>query len=515
MPDLPRGTVTFLFTDIEGSTRLLKRLGSQPYHEILATHQQLLRAVFEKAGGREIDTQGDAFFVAFHRAADAVGAAIAGQRALADHDWPEGVELRVRMGIDTGEPAIGEDRYVGLGVHRSARIMAAGHGGQVLVSGTTSDLVEDELPPEVKLRDLGVKRLKDLDRPAHIFQVVAPGLAEAFPPLRTLDSDEADLGWRGHRALLAAGVLAIAAGIAIAVFLLVGRSSGESAVIVRPNSLGVIDVKKNKVVQQIPVGDTPTSVEVGAGGVWVLNSNEQTVKLVDPKTRAVVRTIGVGPAPSDLAVGRAAVWVASASHRLVEIDPDTGVTVGELRIPLATRNPLAGGASASTVAADQTSVWATNNSTAAQIEPSPVRGFRITGFGCCNGIALGGGSVWVTDSEGVVRINPRAGTQEARILLTFLSRSIAVGAGAVWVTDQGGDTVWRIDLRTDRVAQTITVGQHPAGIAVGGGSVWVASADGTVSRIDPNSDRVVATIRVGGTPQDVAVGAGAVWVTVD
>ena len=121
MRDLPRGTVTFLFTDIEGSTRLLKTLGSGRYHVVLATHQQVLRGAFAESGGREIDTQGDAFFVAFQRAKDAVAAAIAAQRALADHDWPDGVELRVRMGIDTGEPTVGEDRYVGLGVHRSAR----------------------------------------------------------------------------------------------------------------------------------------------------------------------------------------------------------------------------------------------------------------------------------------------------------------------------------------------------------------------------------------------------------
>jgi YVTN family beta-propeller protein len=515
MPDLPRGTVTFLFTDIEGSTRLLKTLGSGRYREVLASHQQLLRAVFDEAGGREIDTQGDAFFVAFHRANDAVGAAIMGQRALAEYDWPEGVELRVRMGIDTGEPAIGDDRYVGLGVHRSARIMAAGHGGQVLMSGTTRDLVEDELPPEVSLRDLGIRHLKDLERPAHLFQVVAAGLTEEFPPLRTLDNVEADRGWRRHRALLAASVVAVAAAIAAAVFLLVGRSSGESAVIVSPNSVGVIDIKKNQVVQQIPVGDTPTSVEVGAGGVWVLNSNEQTVKQIDPRTRAVVRTVGVGPAPTDLAVGPSAVWVAGASRTLTKIDTDTGVTVRQLRIPLATQNPLAGGANASTVAADNRSVWATNIATAARIEPPPVRGFRITDPGCCKGIALGGGSVWITDEQGIVRIDPRTGARAARISLLFSSREVAVGAGAVWVTDQSGDTVWQIDPRTNQVAQSITVGQHPAGIAVGAGSVWVAGGDGTVSRIDPNSDRVVATIRVGGTPQDVAVGAGAVWVTVD
>ncbi|MEP6892984.1 MAG: adenylate/guanylate cyclase domain-containing protein, partial [Gaiellaceae bacterium] len=133
MAELPSGTVTFLFTDIEGSTRLVKQLRER-YGEVLVEHQRLLRAVFEEYGGQEIDTQGDAFFVAFRRARDAALAAVAAQRALGTDTWSDGVELRVRMGIHTGEPAVTEERYHGLGVHRAARIMAAGHGGQILVS---------------------------------------------------------------------------------------------------------------------------------------------------------------------------------------------------------------------------------------------------------------------------------------------------------------------------------------------------------------------------------------------
>src|SRR6266700_4492944 len=135
-PELPRGTVTFLFTDIEGSTRLLKQL-RDGYAEVLADHQAILRRAFEVHGGREIDTQGDSFFVAFPRAKDAVAAAVQAQHELAAHPWPEGTAVRVRMGLHTGEPTVGGERYVGLGDHRAARISAAGHGGQVLVSQTT------------------------------------------------------------------------------------------------------------------------------------------------------------------------------------------------------------------------------------------------------------------------------------------------------------------------------------------------------------------------------------------
>ena len=131
MPDLPTGTVTFLFTDIEGSTRLLRELRDQ-YATVLADHRAILRAAFDRWRGVEIDTQGDAFFVAFSRAVDAIGAAVEAQRTVAAHVWNHGATVRVRMGLHTGEPAIGPTGYVGMDVHRAARICSAGHGGQVL-----------------------------------------------------------------------------------------------------------------------------------------------------------------------------------------------------------------------------------------------------------------------------------------------------------------------------------------------------------------------------------------------
>ena len=136
MSELPQGTVTFLFTDIEGSTELLKRLGAR-YHEVLDAHARILREAASSHGGSEVDNQGDSFFFAFARANAALGAAVVAQRALAAHEWPDGAEVRVRMGLHTGEPSVGGERYVGLGVHRAARIGAAGHGGQVLLSNPT------------------------------------------------------------------------------------------------------------------------------------------------------------------------------------------------------------------------------------------------------------------------------------------------------------------------------------------------------------------------------------------
>jgi predicted ATPase/class 3 adenylate cyclase len=192
MSELPTGTVTFLFSDIEGSTRLLQHLGDR-YASVLADYRRLLRTAFQVASGHEVDTAGDGFFIAFHRATDAAAAAVSAQRAMATHSWPEGVQVRVRMGLHTGEPTLTTGGYVGLDVHRAARICAAGHGGQTLLSQTTRDLIAPDLPEGVTLRELGEHRLKDLHRPERLFQLVIPSFLADFPALKTLDSQPNNL----------------------------------------------------------------------------------------------------------------------------------------------------------------------------------------------------------------------------------------------------------------------------------------------------------------------------------
>jgi predicted ATPase/class 3 adenylate cyclase len=184
--------VTFLFSDIEGSTRILSAIGPEHYAELLGVHRDLIRSAMGDHRGREVDTQGDSFLVTFEHLRDAVAAAIDAQQALARHPWPSGAEIRVRMAIHPTDAALTAHGYVGVGVHRGARICAAGHGGQVLLSQAARDLLLDD-PAGYPLIDLGEHRLKDLTSPQRLFQLVIDGLPTGFPPLRTLDARPTNL----------------------------------------------------------------------------------------------------------------------------------------------------------------------------------------------------------------------------------------------------------------------------------------------------------------------------------
>jgi class 3 adenylate cyclase len=181
MAQLPSGTVTFVFTDLEGSTALVKELGDG-YGEVLSQHRRIVRDRFGAAGGTEIDTQGDAFFYAFPRAREAVGAAVAVQRAHAEAEWPSGREVRVRIGLHTGEPAVGEEGYHGLDVVRAARICAVARGGNVLLSETTRALIGASLPDGVSVFPLGERQLKGIDEPERVFELDIEGVESSPEP---------------------------------------------------------------------------------------------------------------------------------------------------------------------------------------------------------------------------------------------------------------------------------------------------------------------------------------------
>ncbi len=515
MAELPSGTVTFLFTDIEGSTALLKQLGRDRYNEALAEHERLLRASFAAHAGRVVDTQGDSFFVAFRTAADAVAASVDAQRDLAAHGWPEGGEVKVRMGLHTGEPKVGDKRYVGIGVHRAARIGAAGHGGQVLLSSTTRELAEEELPPGVTIRDLGERRLKDIDQPQRLYQLVVEGLQSEFAQLKTLDVELRRKRRRMYAGSALIGVLAAAVAIPIFAF---GQGGSGGGLTVEGNAVAEIDPQTNKVVGQVPVGTRPGSIAAGSGSLWVANLDDQSVSRIDPATRTVTRNLPVEDTPTGLATSPGAVWVVgsnatSLSVTVRRIDPQFDTVAQKTRIG----NVAPGGPGS--VATRGSTVWAApSGGLLSRLNPRSAQVLqRIDPNAGMTAVAVGPDAVWITDStefaNTVIRIDPTG-------LLTPIAvghgpSGIAVGAGAVWVADSLDDSVVRIDPGTRAVTTTVPVGGSPVGLAVGGGSVWVAnSRDGTVTRIDAATAKAVETIKVGGSPQAVAMANGHVWVTV-
>jgi class 3 adenylate cyclase len=181
MATLPAGTVTFVFSDIEGSTALMKRFGAG-YAELIADHRRIVRETFGRHQGIEIDTQGDSFFFAFARARDAVAAAVELQRSHAEYEWPGGETVRVRIGLHTGEPSVGEEGYLGVDVVRAARLSATGAGGTVLLSETTRALVGSSLPEGVSIHPAGERRLKDIDEPERVFELAIDGVEVTQTP---------------------------------------------------------------------------------------------------------------------------------------------------------------------------------------------------------------------------------------------------------------------------------------------------------------------------------------------
>jgi peptide/nickel transport system substrate-binding protein len=419
-----------------------------------------------------VDNQGDSFFFAFTRANAALGAAVVAQRALAEYEWPDGAAVRVRMGLHTGEPSIGGERYVGIGVHRAARIGAAGHGGQVLLSNPTHELVEEELDG-VRVRELGVFRLKDIDRPERLYQLDIAGLQTDFPALK---AEQVVPPRPLLRRPLVIGALAgtVAAAVVVPLLALGGGSTKLSAKVSAPLSgdvLGVFDTRQAKLTAQVSVEKRPSAVAVAPGAVWVANVDDDSVSEIDPRSNRLKQTIDVGDGPSGIAVGGGFVWVANYLGRSIsQINPAASSRVVHV-IHLGGR-------------------------------PS--------------GLAFGDGALWVADASDrtVLRIDPATDRPGEPIPVDAGATAIAFGFKSLWVAGQNNSTITRVDPGSGNT-QPINVGNGPTAIAVGAGSVWVAnSVDGTISRIDPAGNSQVAVKGVGSEPSAVAVAkdGSSVWV---
>jgi peptide/nickel transport system substrate-binding protein len=427
-----------------------------------------------------VDTQGDAFFVAFAGAKQAVLCALAIQRALAGHAWPAEGRVRVRIGIHTGHAVRAGGGYTGLAVHRAARIAAAARGGQVLMSQATVSIVEDEEEPNpgFTLVDLGEKQLKDLDRPVRLYQLAAPGLdspqglASSVGPAA---GAAASAPVRGMRRLRLAGadrrkqLLAVSGAVVLAVSVLVAVTArGGPHLAAGANTVGMIDTGQANLSAVVTGVGRPNGVAAGAGAVWVTDSADDLLSRINPATHSVMDQIHVGHGPAGVAVGSGQVWVANQLDGTVsQVNPGAGVAVGP----------------------------------AIRVGIGP------------NAVAFGFSSVWVANvtSASLTRINAATGKVVATIPLGSSPAGIAVGLGSVWVAAQETGLLLRVDPAGDRVVQQISAGQSPDGVAVGAGAVWVADAGGAVTGYYPRTG-TPRMITVGGAPAGVAYAGGAVWV---
>ena len=457
-PERSSGIATVMFTDVEASTDTTTRLGDDAASAIFKAHHKLVRGLIARHGGRNVESTGDGFMVLFDSPRAAVACALAIQRELADRE--EGI--RVRIGLNAGEVMEGEDGLFGAAINLAKRVMDRAEGGHILMTDAVRQLIGTM--PEARLRDRGRFAPKGFPERVRLYEV-RPTPAPPTAP-RPVARPR-----RSRRPVLVAAVLAAAA--ATAAGALVAARAEEETVPVAPDSVAIVDPEEDRVVATVPVGVGPTDVVAGGGSVWVANSSDDSLTQIGARSRRVTGSVSPGVAFAGLGVGASGVWVADTQDPSARVIDPTNRSV-------ARTVPIEG-----------------------DPRPGPTRAIAVTDE-----------AVWIANSEGVQRVDPRTGRTVARVPIGNGPTGIAVGAGAVWITDGDDGTLLRIDPATNDVVATIAVGQSASGAAVDGGGVWVTvPLEDRVKRIDPATNAVADTVRVGGGPANVAAGAGAVWVT--
>lgn len=504
--DLPKGTVTFLLTDIEASTRRWQE-DPDAMKVAIERHDQLLATGIEDHAGTVLKErgEGDSFFAVFARASDAVAAACSIQRALYKEPWPGDLTIRVRMAIHTGE-AHEESAYDyrGIAVNRCARLRALAHGGQVLLSSSVRELARDNLPAGITLRDLGEHQLRDLDRLERVFQVVDPALPTEPPAVRPRRL----VPWRWTLGA-AVAVSVLVAGVIVAL-------PHGGAVTPDINQVAEIGADGRSFVAAIDVGgERPEGVVDAGDALWVINYASQTLTRVDKNTRRS-KTFGVGGAPTGIAFAAGTVWVTT------EFGVTSGAPGSVLRFDASDGHQLPSivvGNGVAGIAAGPHDIWVTNekDNTLVRIDPdtgtlgSPIKVGRGP-----KAVAIARGSVWVANAldRTVSRVDPGTGTVSAPIPVQGAD-AIAADDRGVWVVGSATNTVTHIDVATNGIVTTITVSSGPTAIAVTTNAVWVtAGVAGEVVRIDPSRGETLGHLQVHGHPSAITSQNGSVWVTI-
>jgi YVTN family beta-propeller protein len=496
-----------LFTDIVNSTAVAGKVGDGRWKELIARHHAIVRRELKRYGGRELDTAGDGFYASFNEPAAAIRCACAASESIRQ------LGIEIRAGVHFGECEQIGGKLGGVTVVVGSRVMSLGGPGEVLVTGTTRELVGGA---GFEFQDRGRHVLKGVNGEWQVLAVTeidgTPRLGPAEPADadRRLEDVRPDAGrGRGRRPRLVVGIF-IAVIVGTSVFFAV-RSGGQGPLElarIPPNSIGRIDPSTNVIETALNVGSNPTGIAVGGGNAWITRLEAQTLTRSTLAT-GTVETISTNGHPTAISLDESGfVWVLNGFEAtVVRVDPKRMVV--ERTIPLATdTKDLAAGLGA---------VWVTNanEGTLARIDlvTFNIDYLPLTRIGTPDGVAVSDQVVWVAGSEGVTTVDPRSLEQMDTWPLRFPGGNIVVGAGAVWTTHLADDQVTKIDEATGP-STVIPVGNGPVDLAAAGGAIWVTnSLDGTVSRINPETNEVVA-ITVGSSPEGVAVGDGSVWVAV-
>lgn len=506
---------TFLIADIRGYTSFTQRFGDERAAALAERFAAVTRAVIEP-DGTVLELRGDEALCVFASPRQALRAAAALQRRFVDETRQEPeLPLPVGIGIDIGEAVTVEGGYRGGALNLAARLCSMAAAGEILATAEVTHLAQRLGGLSYLPRD--PVRVKGIEDPVRPVRVVPDGedparqlaALHAIPPMpprprgpRWLPPPLRRRPW-----LAAGAVLAVAAVVTATFVVVIGGGSPLASL--AENVAGIVDPTSGALVGQVPVGTDPTAIAAGAGAVWAVNTDDDTVARIDPATHSVTQVIDVGGAPTSAVVGGGSVWVANSSSGTVSrIDPGTG------RV----RQTIPVGAAPSAVTFDRGALWVTDTAAAAVLRVDPATGAITARVGvgdAPSAVAAGPGELWVSNSgDGTVSpIDPSHATALPPVHVGNNPRGMTLDGGSLWVANNLDGTVTRIDTATDTVVATIPVGPGPIAVAVTAGKVWVADQDGAaISEVDPARNTVIATVPTASQPAGVVAAGRELWV---
>jgi branched-chain amino acid transport system substrate-binding protein len=516
---------TFLIADVRGYTSFTQAHGDEEAGKLAARFAELAREAVTTTGGELLELRGDEALCVFRSARQALRGAVELQRRFREHvDGEPAFPLGIGVGLAAGEAVPIEGGYRGGALNLAARLCSIAGPGQILASETVTSLAGAvDVLRFVERRGV---RVKGIERPVRAIEVLPE---VELPPVPAVPRPSRR---RRGLVLMAVGALVLAAAVTAAVLAL-ARDSNETVEAVG-NAIAAFDGDSVRYTQTF--GRTPSTIAVGEGAVWVLNADDRTISKIDPETRDVVTTFGTGGITTDLAVGEGAVWIGNGAQTpgplplvhtasVSRLDPDTTQVTETVRLPRFVQNPAAISSGedlvlgVSQLAVGAGAVWAINpDRSVSRINPDSGEREATIPMKAGSAIAAGDEGVWVLhgDTTEVLRIDPRTNKVRQRIeLATEGLTGLALGAGSVWVTDLGQGLLWRIEPGPDPITRSIDVGFGVTAVAFGGGAVWVTNfVQDELIRVDVETNKVTKRIPLAGTPPSVAATDETTWVSI-